>query len=396
MKKDKKESAKWDEREFQLELGEQIRTHMNNEDENQADQSRNSASQETAATNMKKEKKKIWWKVLIGTLFVLTVLGVVLIKTKLGRSVIYTAASKYIINEVKQDEEAKNFAKEHNKEDIIGKKEDGIHNYLIFGIEEIGGAKNTDSMMIVSVNMGDGTIKLTSLMRDSYVTVPGWKSTKLNAAYAKGGATLLIQTIEENYKVHIEGYAHVNFEAFEKVVDSIGGVTIELGETEAKYLRRTNYISNPEYRDVVAGENHLNGNQLLGYCRVRKVATLGGVNNDYGRTLRQRRALSAIFNKVKKMNIFDIFSMANNSLAHITTSLSANQIRDIIEVIMENPSPEIETLRLPADGAFNDPKKYNGITYPLVYDWDKNIDILYDFIYTKKIENPEETQLKTE
>ena len=69
------------------------------------------------------------------------------------------------------------------------------------------------------------------------------------------------------------------------------GVTIELGEEEAAYLNRTNYISDKANRNVQAGINKLNGNQVMGYVRVRKVKTLGGVNNDYGRVVRQQRAL---------------------------------------------------------------------------------------------------------
>jgi LCP family protein required for cell wall assembly len=218
-------------------------------------------------------------------------------------------------------------------------------------------------------------------MRDSYVKVSDWKSTKLNAAYAKGGAKLLIDTIETNYEIHIEGYASVNFDSFEAIVNSIGKVTIELGKKEAKYLNWANYISNPEYRNVKPGINQLNGNQVLGYCRVRKVETLGGVNNDYGRTLRQRRALSAIFDKVKTLNIFDMFTTANDCMGYVNTSLTSTQIRDIIELVAEEDISKIDTLRLPVDGMFNDPKSYEGTTYPLVYDWEDNIDELHKFIY---------------
>lgn len=313
---------------------------------------------------------------------VLILLGITF-GTRCGRSaVIYSTIGGYIYNNVDRDEEVVHAMEEHNNHpEETAKKEVKINNYLLFGIEEIKGDKNTDSMLIASVNQEDGTIKLTSLMRDSYVTIPGLKKGKLNAAYANGGALLLIETIEQNYKIHIDGYASVNFEDFEAIVDLMDGVDLELSKKEANYLNNNNYISNPENRNVVAGVNHMNGNQLLGYCRVRYVETPEGVKNDYGRTLRQRKALTALFDKVKSKSLVSLISLTQDCLPYVTTSLSADQISELIEEVVENKISTIETLRLPVDGMFDDPKKFENTTYPLVYDWDKNINELYQFIY---------------
>ncbi len=382
MGEDKNYNRHYDERELRAILSEQVREIGDSESEqdNYQQDTRRSAKQETAATKTKK-KKHTGIKVFACITLLFAIAIVFLVGTKPGRKAIYAVAGNYIFEEVVRDEDATTFMNEHNEKEPVGKKEEGVKNYLLFGLEEIKGGSRSDTMMIASVNMNTGTIKLISLMRDSYVDVPGWKSTKLNAAYGHGGVKLLIDTIEANYKLHIDGYASVNFESFEKIVDSIGGVTIELGAKEAKYLNRTNYISNPEYRNVVEGVNVLNGNQLLGYCRVRKVATLGGANNDYGRTVRHRRAMSAIFEKFKSLNIFTMFSTANDCMGYVTTSLTSQQIREIIEVVVENKITSVEEFRLPVDGMFNDPKSYNGTSYPLVYDWDKNIAELYKFIY---------------
>lgn len=393
MGEDKNYNRQYDERELRAMLSEQIREMDDSdlEQENYERDARKGVNKEIAATKTRK-KKHTGLKVLACVIVLLAAVIGFLVGTKPGRKAIYTAASNYIFQEVVRDEEATSFMNEHNKGEIVGKKEEGIKNYLLFGLEEINGGSRSDTMMIASVNMKTGTIKLVSLMRDSYVDVPGWKSTKLNAAYGHGGVKLLIDTIETNYKVHIDGYASVNFESFEKIVDSIGGVTIELGAKEAKYLNKTNYISNPNYRNVVEGKNLMNGNQLLGYCRVRKVATLGGANNDYGRTVRQRRAMSAIFEKTKSLNIFQMFSTANDCMGYVTTSLTSDQIRDIIEVVVENKITAVEEFRLPVDGMFDDPKSYQGTTYPLVYDWDKNIAELYKFIYEDGISVEKNTE----
>ena len=115
-------------------------------------------------------------------------------------------------------------------------------------------------------NTYDNTIKLTSILRDTLVDLPGYSQNKINAAYAKGGADYLIEVIEKNFKIQIDGYASVDFDSFEDIVDSLGGVEIELSQKEADYLNTTNYISDPANRNVVAGLQVLNGNQVVGYC----------------------------------------------------------------------------------------------------------------------------------
>jgi len=203
-----------------------------------------------------------------------------------------------------------------------------------------------------------------------------------NSAYARGGARLLVDTIEKNYKVQIDGYVSVDFKSFEKIVDLLGGVTIELGKEEARYLNKTNYISQKKNRNVKKGVNHLNGNQVMGYVRVRKVKTLGGVNNDYGRIVRQQRALKAIFDSYKSpKNLFKILSVTKESLGYVTTNLTQDQIEKAMADVVENKITTLDTFRIPADGAFDAPKKYNGITYPIVLDWDKNRVELYKFIF---------------
>ena len=228
-------------------------------------------------------------------------------------------------------------------------------------------------MLIGTIDTKEGKLKLTSLLRDSYVEIPGYKANKLNSAYAKGGADLLIETIEKNYKIRIDGYASVNFEAFEKIVDLLGGVDIELGKEDAKYLNKTNYISKKSNRNVVPGVNRLNGNQVMGYVRVRKVKTLGGANYDYGRVVRQQRALAAMFDSLmSSRNILKIIPIVSQALSYVTTDLDQKQIEKMMEAVIENKMTDIETFRVPVDGAFEAPKKYNGIGYPIIIDWETN------------------------
>ncbi|MDF2539899.1 MAG: putative rane protein, partial [Herbinix sp.] len=275
----------------------------------------------------RKKKKK---KILKGTIIILSVLlmsVILVLGTKPGRKILYGLAGDFIfknmdIVETTNDADSDEDVEVEDSIPSYARDEDFVTNYLIFGIEEFGGASNTDSMMIASINTKDNSVKLTSLLRDSYVEIPGYKPNKLNSAYNKGGVKLLMETIELNYRINLDGYASVNFQNFEKIVDSLGGVTIELGEKEAKYLNTTNYISKKKYRDVKPGVNLLNGNQVLGYCRVRKVETLGGINNDYGRIVRQQRALSAIFDSLKSKNMLDQLDIVKECLGYVNSNLS--------------------------------------------------------------------------
>ncbi|TAH74968.1 MAG: hypothetical protein EWM47_00900 [Anaerolineaceae bacterium] len=336
-------------------------------------------------TNKKGKKKKLKGLKVTGiTLLVILAMLLLVVGTKPGRSLLYKVASRFVYTNVQHntpEEEGKEvFSNRKPSENVV--REDYVYNYLIFGIEEIGGARNTDAILIGSVNTKDGKLKLTSLLRDSYVEIPGYKANKLNSAYSRGGADLLIETIEKNYKIQIDGYASVNFKAFENIVDLLGGVEIELGKEEANYLNKTNYISKKSNRNVVPGVNKLNGNQVMGYVRVRKVKTLGGANYDYGRVVRQQRALGAMLDSLmSSRNILKIIPISTQALSYVKTDLSQRQIEKMMEAVIENKMTTMETFRVPVDGAFDAPKKYNGIGYPIVLDWETNRIELYQFIY---------------
>lgn len=339
-------------------------------------------SRQVNGNRKKKKKKKHTGLKIVVSLFVLIVLaGIFLIFTRPGKRVLVKMAAGYITSQVDHDdpEEVEEIAWGNGQ--IEGRKEDYVTNILLIGIEEFGGAKNTDSMMIASINSKTGTIQLSSLMRDSYVNVPGWKKTKLNAAYAHGGIDLLRKTIEENYYIHLDGYASVNFQSFEDIIDALGGVEIQLGSAEAQYLNHTNYISKKSNRNVKEGMNLLNGNQALGFCRVRKRPTYDGVNNDFGRTLRQRRVLNAIFDKYKSQNIFNLVKITSKCLGYVTTSVSQKQIEQILNTMIDNNITTMEMIQVPVEGHYESPKSYEGVTWPIVLDWDANIIEIYKTIY---------------
>lgn len=352
--------------------------------------------QETGGTteemgNNNKNKKNKKKKALIITYSILGSLLLVvalIFGTPAGRKLIYNAVGGYVsgrIDTVDTDnKKPSNIFGDNEDDDFVNtdpnlRKEKYVANFLIAGIEEIGGGGRTDSMMLVSINKKDNTIKITSIMRDCYVEIPGSSPNKLNAAYSIGGMDLLVDTIQQNFKIKIDGYATVNFNSFESIVDILGGVDIELGSEEAKYLNKTNYISNPAYRNVSAGMNHFNGNQALGYSRVRKVVTLGGANNDFGRTLRQRRVLNAIFEEYKSKNLFELMSIMDKVLPFVKTDLSGSEISDLLQAVVENRIFTIENHRIPANEYYTAARNERGAV--LILDFEANIKELYRVIF---------------
>ena len=367
-------------------ISESLKQQVNDELSQEEHQSNEGADMKTE----KPRKKHTGLKITGAVIFVLFVVIVYFVGTKPGRKVLYNWGSSIVAGRVESVGTKENSGNELFTKPTIPldgatsiesdiRKEEYVANFLLFGIEEIGGGGRTDTMMIASVNLKDKSIKLTSLMRDCYVEIKGHGSNKLNSAYAFGGADLLIDTVQNNFKIYIDGYASVNFDSFEKIVDMLGGVDIELGSTEANYLNTTNYISNPSYRNVKAGWNTLNGNQALGYARVRKVVTLGGANNDFGRTLRHRRLINAIFDKYKSKSIFELATIMYNILPEIKTNLSATQISDVLEQVLENGITKIDNYRIPAEGFYTDARNEHG--YVLILDFDGNIKEMYKNIF---------------
>ena len=258
-----------------------------------------------------------------------------------------------------------------------------IVNILCIGQESIldgdGANGRSDSMIIASMNTEDKTLKLVSLMRDSYVSIPGYRDNKLNAAFSFGGGQLLCETITRNFGIELDGYVIVDFKGFKKMIDKIGGVEIELTEAEAQYLNTTNYISDKKQRNVVPGKQTVTGTQALGYCRVRKRAAINGENNDHGRTYRQRAVLSQAYAKVKDLSITEMVSLVNDLLPYVTTNIKASDILNYAKVMLQMGVPELQQLRIPIDGAYSGQNLYCGSS--LVLDFSKNNAALWEFIY---------------
>ncbi len=250
--------------------------------------------------------------------------------------------------------------------------------------------RRSDSMMIATLDIKHSKLKVTSLMRDMYVEIPGYGSAKLNAAYSYGGIKLLYKTIAQNFGIKMDGYVEVNFDAFVNVIDELGGVELTLTESEATNLRQTNYIKRRKYRNVKEGTQTLNGQQTLGYCRIRHgvrqadgsypgVYTASGKGDDYGRTERQRLTIQAILTKVKQLSLTEVIDLTSVILPNVTTDLTEDQIYSYLVAAFKMGTTTIDQFSLPIDGGYTS-QTINGQDC-LVLDLDSNKSALKKFIF---------------
>ncbi len=259
--------------------------------------------------------------------------------------------------------------------------DEDIINVLLLGEENIYGSKRgrTDAIIVVSVNLNGGPLKMISFQRDLYVSIEGHADDKLNSAYAKGGSRLIMETIEKNFGIDIDSYVKVDFEGFESIIDNLGGLRLSLTARESEYLNTTKYISKPEERNTVAGEQTMTGAQVLGYCRVRKVPTAEGVKDDWGRNYRQRTVLKAIFNQYKSKNITELASVMRDCFNYVTVPANLEDYAvECLQAVIENKMFEIETMQMPQKGLYTDVKvsaKDVIVAHP------ENIEDLQNFLY---------------
>ena len=242
----------------------------------------------------------------------------------------------------------------------------------------------TDTMMILSINRDEAQVKMTSIMRDTWVELPGTgKNNKINAANVFGGPELAVETVNANFGTDIEDYVIVNMEDLLQIVDLMGGVDIEITESERVQINKNieDYISAVSGAanydgDKTLGESglvHLNGMMAVGYCRIRKI------DSDYTRVMRQQTVLLALAEKAQNMEVEELTKVAGDIYQIINTSLSEEDIKSMATAFMVMEVSEVGQNRIPADGTFQS-GIFDGI-WMIKPDLEKNREQLHTFIY---------------
>ena len=256
-----------------------------------------------------------------------------------------------------------------------------IKSILLIGQDKQGDQtrQRSDSMILATLDKDQGTISLTSFMRDLYVAIPGYSSTRINAAYAYGGMELLDETLEENFGVQIDGNVEVDFEVFKILVDKVGGIDLELTQAEADYIcGRDQSVLYPQPLrtdwDLQEGVNHLDGEQALIHARNRSIG-----NSDYRRTERQQDVLKAAFAKIKDLNVLEIGGLIKDVLPLVTTDLSLWDMTGYAMDVMSIGTDEIQSYRIPEDGSYT-PQTIDGMQV-LVPNLEQNREYLQQILY---------------
>ena len=251
-----------------------------------------------------------------------------------------------------------------------------VKNILLLGVDARTGENadetRSDTMMLVSVDTAHKCIKLTSFLRDTWVYIPSLDyNQRLNAACSSGGYQGVVDAIEYNFGVDIDGYAVVDFEMFKVLVDSLGGVEVDVTEAEAEEVTSHPY----RYGDVKldAGKYKLSGEQALAYCRIRKIDT------DFVRTQRQRTVMSAILSSAKSANPVKLMNMVYKSAPYIETDLSKGEIISIATRAVRCLGNDISQEKVPFEGTW----EYATIRGNSVIsiDTDANKNMLKEYIY---------------
>ncbi len=319
--------------------------------------------------NEKSTKKKMatWKKVIIGIVVAIIVI------IAAGMGYIYSTLSK--TNKVELNKDSLGLNQNAQSAD----KKDDIINIALFGVDAPNGqAGRSDADLILTIDKKHHKLKLTSIMRDSYVDVKGHGMTKLTHAYAYGGPELALNTINTNFDLAIDKFITVNFTSLPKVIDKLGGVDINLTQGDLKYingyienLNNINKTNAPKIDST--GMHHLDGTQALAYCRIRYD---GG---DQRRTERQRTVLEAVLEKMKDTPATQYPGILNELLPLVTTNISSNEFISLGKDILDTGATQFEDLKVPCD-KHEDGKMINGVYY-MTYDLQAETKELHKFIY---------------
>lgn len=261
-------------------------------------------------------------------------------------------------------------------------------NIALFGVDARNGkldtGTRTDTIMILSVNDTTGEARLVSVYRDTYLNLGNDVYNKCNAAYAKGGPRQAISMLNMNLDLYITDFVTIGFEGMMEVVDAVGGVEINVKESEIKHLN--NYQAsmyateeNPnnlttDYVPITEpGLQTLSGYQAVAYCRIR------AVGNDFGRTERQRNVLQAILDKAQTLTPAQLNDIADDVFPMIATSM---EIDEILSLVSNVSSYEIVgSCGFPFDDNITTGKIGSKGSCVIPLDLATNVELLHEYLY---------------
>lgn len=211
----------------------------------------------------------------------------------------------------------------------------GYRNIALFGLDaetdnQLFKSSHSDSIMIASVNLDTGDIRLVSVYRDTYLNLGNDKYWKANQAYFTGGAEQAVKMLNLNLDMDITDFVAVGYKGLRDVIDGLGGIYIDVDEVELQHINNyqigVSSVLECEYTPVrETGYQLLDGLQATAYCRIRY-----GGGDDYKRTARQREVIKALEEKAKETDLVTLTKVFNDCIENIYTSLDSGDILELL------------------------------------------------------------------
>lgn len=334
-----------------------------------------------------KKKKIIISVIVILLLIVLLVAGFVISKL---RKLDYNegiVSEEVVTEEIEEeilvtDEEAEILGE---AEVILSEEEvqsdEDVYNILLLGTDEKTSKFSTnaraDSIIILSLNKRDNTVKLVSLQRGMGVPILegqyegeyDW----ITHMFRYGGADLMLRTINEVLNVEVEHYVRVNPNTFRALIDAIGGTDIVLTAEEAKAINLAGQAYS-KMQTVYEGLNHLDGYNTFAYTRLRSI------DSDWKRVERQRTVIQSLMTSAKDMTLKDLNNMLDTVLPLVQTNLTTMDILGLITYAPAVLGMEMEQMTIPVKGTYGSMTGLGGRKLYAV-DFQENSKILHEFLY---------------
>ena len=264
----------------------------------------------------------------------------------------------------------------------IEEKKDVI-NIMLLGTDErttkLNDSARSDSMILVSINKTEKTVKLVSMERGMGMPVL-WGPHEgqydwMTHLFRYGGAEMVCAAVEECFRVEVDYYVRVNYTTVKTAVDAIGGIEMELTAAEAGALNRfliskgLNHLARLD-----KGTNHLDGNMALMFARLRSI------DSDWKRVERQRKVILAAVDALKGSSLLELNNLLDQVLPLVQTDMTALEIADLMLYAPNFLVSEFDQMTIPKAGTYGGMTGMGGRGLFAV-DFDVNSQILKDFLY---------------
>ncbi len=271
----------------------------------------------------------------------------------------------------------------------IQTSDDNIKNILLVGSDKRGsetGYGRADGIVIASIDKKNNALKVTSLVGDMYVQIPGHGENKLSMAYSFGGVSLLYETIASNFGIRLDNYAVMEFNSFVTAIDEVEGVPVMVSEFEANYLQK-NYKTSAN--QVAIGENILNGTQALAYVRIKQDAA-----GDFGRSARQRKVIEGLYSKLIGTSVEKLVGIAGNMMKQTRTDMDLNTMKEYLASVVVISSDNLKEKVVPADNEYSATAIDGNTVYVINAEACKAsiADFIYNPVDKEKIQETETTE----